>query len=298
MRLGKRNLYILDLNKHQVHEDDAALEMAEALSGEGIDYIPIPREGKLTLEAKHDGLFKVDVERLVGFNMIPEVMCTSIHGNTPVKKGKRLAGLRAIPLVVEREVLDKALYVAQDASPIFSVKPFEKQTARLIITGSEIYDGLIEDQFRPVVERKLNGYGSTLDDAVILPDDAEIIKNEVLRALQNGVDLIITTGGMSVDPDDVTRLGIKKAGVAEMYYGAAVLPGAMFLLAYRGETPIVGLPACALHHQTSIFDLILPRLLAGEKPKDLDLARLAHGGFCHDCDSCRFPNCAFGKTST
>ncbi len=295
MRLGKRHLYILDLEKHQVHEDEAALEMAAALAGPGMTFIPEPREGKLTLTAAQDGLFKVDVERLVRFNQIPEVMCTSIHGNRPVKAGKNLAGLRAIPLVIERKTLDAAVQIAAASGPIFSVKPFRSIQARLIITGSEVYSGLIQDKFEPVVRRKLDAYGSTLTRVVILPDDQELIAAEVRAALEAKADLIITTGGMSVDPDDVTRLGIQQAGVERMYYGAAVLPGAMFLLAYCGQTPVIGLPACALHHQTSVFDLILPRLLAGEQPDDLDLARLAYGGYCQDCETCRFPDCAFGK---
>ena len=296
MRLGKRHLYILDLEKKQIHEDDAVLELAMALAGPGVTFGGRPREGKIQLKAAYRGLFKVNVDPLIDFNLIPEVMCASIHNNTPVKKGQSLAGTRAIPLVIHRNILDKAVDIARTHYPVFSVKVFNPIKARLIITGNEVYDGLIEDKFEAVVTEKLKAYGASLVETVILPDDEAMIAESVRLFLDQGADLIITTGGMSVDPDDVTRSGIKKAGVNQIYYSAAVLPGTMFQLAYKGDVPIAGIPACALYNKTTIFDLILPRLLAGEKPDNKDLARFAHGGLCLDCHTCRFPGCSFGKT--
>ncbi len=297
MRLGKRHLYVLSLNENQIHEDDAVLEMATTLAGPGITFERRPREGKIQLKAVHDGLFKVDVTALIDFNLIPEVMCASVHTDTPVKKGQELAGTRAVPLVVQRSVLDSAVKIARDASPIFSVKAFNPMRARLVITGNEIFDGLIEDKFEAVVRKKLSYYGARLVETVILPDNKDKIARCVRKFLGADTDLIITTGGMSVDPDDVTRSAIVEAGVDAIHYSAAVLPGAMFQIAYKGNIPIAGIPACALYHQATIFDLILPRLLAGEKPDNRDLARLAHGGLCLDCDTCRFPACSFGKSA-
>ncbi len=296
MRLGKRHLYILDLDKDNIHEDDAVLELAASLAGPGVTFSRQPREGKIQLKAEYDGLFKVRVDPLIDFNLIPEVICASIHNNTPVTKGQSLAGTRAIPLVIHRNILDKAVALARTHYPIFAVKVFDHLKAGLIITGNEVFDGLIKDKFEAVVNKKLKAYGAALAETVILPDDEAKIADQVSLFLNNGMDLIITTGGMSVDPDDVTRIGIRKAGVDKIYYSAAVLPGAMFMLAFKGDIPIAGLPACALYHETTIFDLILPRLLAGEKPDDQDLARLAHGGLCLDCPTCRFPACSFGKT--
>ena len=296
MRLGKRHLYILDLDRDQVHEDDAVLELAAALSGPGVIFGGSPREGKLQLKAAYDGLFKVNIDPLIEFNMIPDVMCASIHNNTPVKKGQDLAGTRAVPLVINRKDLDRAVELARLSYPVFSVKIFNPLKARLVITGNEVYDGLIEDRFEEIVRKKLNACGARLVETVILPDDQMVIGREIKRFLEDETELIITTGGMSVDPDDVTRAGIKIAGVDEIYYSAAVLPGAMFQLAYSGNTPIAGIPACALYHKTTVFDLILPRLLAGERPDSRDLARLAHGGMCVNCPTCRFPACSFGKT--
>ena len=295
MRLGKRHLYILDLNENQIHEDQAVLEIATALAGPGVTFGSNPREGKLELKAIYDGLFKVQVDPLVTFNVMPDVMCATMHNNTPVKKGQTLAGTRAIPLVIERRSLDQALEIPRQAYPLLSVKRFQKVRAGLIITGSEVYDGLIEDRFEAIVENKLTAYGSELADAVILPDDQGRISAAVKDFLARGMDMIVTTGGMSVDPDDVTRHSIREVGVDEIHYGSGVLPGAMFQLAYKGKTPIVGIPACALYHEATIFDLVLPRLLAGERPDNVDLARLAHGGMCLNCPTCRFPACTFGK---
>ncbi len=296
MRLGKRHLYVLELNENQVHEDEAVVELANALAGPGVTFGAQPREGKIQLMAAYDGLLKVKVDPLTQFNLIPDVMCASVHNNTPLKKGQMIAGTRAIPLVIDRDVLGQAVSMATSSFPIFSVKAFNTVTARLIITGNEVYDGLIEDRFENIVSKKLSDIGSILAETVILPDDREQIADKVKQFLEMGTDLIITTGGMSVDPDDVTRLGIQAAGVDQINYGAAVLPGAMFLLAYKENTPIVGIPACGLFHSITIFDLILPRLLAGEKPGAEDLARLAHGGLCLDCPTCRYPACSFGKS--
>jgi len=296
MRLGKRHLYQLDTDQNRIHEDEAVLELATALAGPGVTFGHTPQEGKLQLKAAYDGLFKVKCDPLIDFNMIPDVMCASIHNNTPVKRGASLAGTRAIPLVIDRTVLDRAVHQARSQHPIFSVKLFNPLKCNLIITGNEIYDGLIEDRFETVVRDKLGAYGLALSESVILPDDKTRIANQIQTYLEDGAELIITTGGMSVDPDDVTRESIRSAGADQIFYSAAVLPGAMFLLAYKGNTPIVGIPACGLFHPTTIFDLILPRLLAGEKPDNRDLAELAPGGLCLDCPTCHFPNCSFGKS--
>ncbi|NOX35290.1 MAG: molybdopterin-binding protein [Deltaproteobacteria bacterium] len=296
MKLGKSHLYILDLDETKVHEDDAVLELVRALAGNGVVYKNKPKEGKLELLAARDGLLKINVEALIEFNMIPDVMCASIHTNTPVKKGEKLAGTRAIPLIIERDALDLAVGVARSSAPVFEVNKFKKARARLIVTGSEVFNGLIKDRFEPVVKEKMLSYGSHLVETVILPDDRQLIAKTLREYLSKDTDIIITTGGMSVDPDDVTRFAIKDAGVDRLFYSAAVLPGAMFQIAYKGDIPIVGIPACGLYHKITVFDLVLPRLLSGEKPDNRDLAKLAHGGLCLDCNVCTYPACSFGKS--
>jgi molybdenum cofactor synthesis domain-containing protein len=296
MRLGKRHLYILDLGADQIHEDDAVVELATALAGPGITFDREPREGKLQLAAAYTGLLKIATDALVAFNMIPDVMCAALHNNVPVSRGQIVAGTRAIPLVIERQVLDRAVAWATEQAPIFSVKVYHRKKVRLIITGNEVFDGLIDDRFEVIVKEKLTTFGASLQETVILPDDPDRIAETVRRFAAADTDMIITTGGMSVDPDDVTRHGIRLAGVDTLHYGAAVLPGAMFQLAYKGTLPIVGIPACGLYHKTTIFDLVLPRLLAGEVLDERDLARFAVGGLCLNCPVCRYPACPMGKT--
>jgi molybdenum cofactor synthesis domain-containing protein len=243
----------------------------------------------------------VNVDAMVEFNMVEDVMCASAHNNTSVDLNQGLAATRAIPLVIERRELDRAVKIARDAYPIFSVAMFNPLKIRLIITGNEVYNGLVQDRFQAIVERKVSALGARLEETVILPDDREMISGQIKAYQKKETDLIITTGGMSVDPDDVTKAGIEDAGFDQVHYSAAVLPGAMFLLGYNKSTAgkttaVMGLPACGLYHETTIFDLILPRLMAGEKPGKRDLARLCHGGLCQNCTPCRFPACPFGKS--
>jgi len=296
MRMGKNNLYVLDLEDDQIHEDEAVNDLAAALAGPGVIFSGSPSEGKLELRAAYPGLFKVNTEALTDFNMIQDVMCASIHNNTSVGTNDSLAATRAIPLVIHKNELEKAVSLAQKNYPIFSVKLFNPLKIRLIITGNEVYNGLIKDKFQAIVQKKAEALGATLEEAIILPDDEEMISRQVRIYLEKETDLIITTGGMSVDPDDVTRAGIENSGFEQTMYSSAVLPGAMFLLGYHKTTSIMGLPACGLYHRVTIFDLILPRLMAGEKPTQRDLAKLSHGGLCLNCKTCRFPACSFGKT--
>ncbi|HGY10773.1 MAG TPA: molybdopterin-binding protein [Desulfobacterales bacterium] len=296
MRMGKNNLYVLDLKESQVHEDDAVYELASSLSGPGVIFSDNPKEGKLELKAAYPGLFKVNIDALIDFNMIEDVMCASIHNNRVVMKNQALAATRAIPLVIEKKELEKAVKTARDHYPIVSVKLFSPLKIRLIITGNEVYKGLVQDRFQAIVEKKATALGAVVKESIILPDDRETITRQVKSYLKKDTDLIITTGGMSVDPDDVTRASIEKAGFDEVHYSSAVLPGAMFVLGYNKTTSIMGLPACGLYHRTTIFDLILPRLMAGERPGKRDLAKLCHGGLCQNCTPCRFPACPFGKS--
>lgn len=295
MRMGKNNIYVLDEDPNQIHEDDAVLELAAALAGPGVTFSGSPSEGKLELRAEYPGLFKVNVDALTRFNMIEDVMCASIHNNTCVEKQKPLAATRAIPLMIPKEELARAVALAKAAYPIFCVKMFTPLKTRLIITGNEVYKGLIKDRFKDIVADKLVALGARLEEFIILPDDRDMISRKVREYLEKDTDLIITTGGMSVDPDDVTRAGIEDAGFDQVHYSSAVLPGAMFLLGYKDKAAVMGVPACGLFHRTTIFDLILPRVMAGETPGKEDLARLCHGGMCLNCPSCRFPDCSFGK---
>ncbi len=294
-RLGKNRLYVLELEEDEIHENEAAAILAEALAGDGVVWENNPREGKINLYAAWDGLLAVDVQALAAFNLVEEVMCATRHRHTLVKKGEQVAATRAIPLVMKRVAIERAAAIASRSGGVVSVKALRRAKAGLIITGNEVYHGLIQDRFAPILRQKLEALGSEVAAADFLPDDAEAIARTIRVFLARGCDLLLLSGGMSVDPDDVTRHGIRQAGATEIHYGSAVLPGAMFLVAYLGKVPLLGVPACALHHKATVLDLVLPRILAGEHIGKVELALLGHGGLCRDCPKCCYPDCPFGK---
>jgi molybdopterin biosynthesis enzyme len=270
--------------------------MAKAFCGAGVGFQGEPKEGKLNLIAQRDGLLKVAVDALTDINMLGEIMCASRHSNTLVKAGDTVAGTRAIPLTIEKAVVDEAVRIAESHGGLFEVKALRRARTGLVITGNEVFTRLIEDRFEEVLRKKIDQIGSTVIGVAFAPDNPSIIASEIQRLISKGADLILTTGGMSVDPDDVTRDGIRKAGGSAEFYGAPVLPGAMFMTADIHGVTILGIPACGLYHQTTILDLILPRILAGERLNRKDIAQMGHGGLCLNCSECRFPHCPFGKT--
>jgi len=294
-RLGKDHLYVLDLEQDEIHENEAALILGEALAGDGVKCEGAPKEGKVRLLAERDGLLVVDTAALAAFNMVEEVMCATLHRYTLVKAGEMVAATRAIPLVMKRVPIERAAAIAKQNGGALNVKPLRKAKVGLIITGNEVYHGRIKDQFGPILTKKVAALGSEVLAVDFAADDAEMIGKAIRGQLSKGCDLLLLSGGMSVDPDDVTRHGIRLGGAKEVHYGSAVLPGAMFLVAYIGDLPILGVPACALYHRTTILDLVLPRILAGEHVTRVELAFLGHGGLCRDCEECIYPHCPFGK---
>ncbi|MBU2497609.1 MAG: molybdopterin-binding protein, partial [Proteobacteria bacterium] len=212
-----------------------------------------------------------------------------------VKEGDLVAATRAIPLVMKRASVERAAAIAGQNGSVLQVRPLRRARVGLVITGNEVYHGIIEDRFAPILKEKVETLGSEVLASGIAPDDAEEISKLIRSHIAQGCDLLLLSGGMSVDPDDVTRYGIRLAGATELHYGAAVLPGAMFLVAYLGEVPLLGVPACGLYHKITALDLVLPRVLAGEHVGKAELAFLGHGGLCKDCPECSYPHCPFGK---
>jgi len=294
-RLGKNHLYVLDLADDEIHENEAAVILATALAGDGVTWKNGPREGKINLLAERDGLLVVNTAALAAFNMVDEVMCATLHNHTLVNKGDLVAGTRAIPLVMKRTPIERAAAIACQNGSVLSVKTMRSARVGLVITGNEVYHGLIEDRFAPILTEKVKSLGSEVVGLDFAPDDAEMINQAVRSQLDQSCDLILLSGGMSVDPDDVTRHGIRLAGASEIHYGAAALPGSMFLVAYLGEVPLLGVPACGLYHRITVVDLVLPRILAGERVGKAELAFLGHGSLCLDCPECTYPKCHFGK---
>ena len=294
-KLGKNHLYLIDLEEGEIHENEAAAILARGLAGAGVTWENNPREGKIGLHAARDGLLVVDTAALAAFNLVDEVMCATLHSHSLVAKGELVAATRPIPLVMKRAPVERAAAIAAGSDGILSVRALKKARVGLVITGNEVYNGLIEDRFVPILTEKINGLGSRVINVAFTPDDPATIQGAIEAHLGNGCDLILLSGGMSVDPDDVTRKGIRQAGATEVHYGAAVLPGAMFLVAYIQGVPLLGVPGCGLHHRVTVLDLVLPRILAGEHIGKKELAFVGHGGLCRDCETCVYPHCPFGK---
>lgn len=292
--LGKDNIYVLSLTNETIHENEAATLLAQALAGKGVEYTENPVEGKITLTAAIDGLLRINKDLLFQFNLLGEVMCATLHDNTPVKKGEIVAATRLIPLVTSRKLVEKAA-AALIENPVVEVIGLPQKKVGLVITGSEVFYGRIEDRFEQVLREKLELLGSEVSIVRLAPDDKDSIGAEIIKCIEHGAECIITSGGMSVDPDDVTREGILKAGAKNVVYGTPVLPGAMFLVGEIGKVPVLGLPACGMYHKITVFDLILPRILTGQKISRTELAELGHGGLCRNCPTCRYPVCDFGK---
>lgn len=292
--LGKKHIYSIKLEPGELHEDEAGVRIARALRGPGLDFDG-PSEGRLNLKARQRGLLKVDAMLLNEINNVSDVIVSTLHTNSPVEVGEKVAGAKVIPLVVAETVVQQVEAICDRGKPVISVLPYLKAKVGLVITGSEVIEGRIKDGFAAVLQQKAAFFG--LDEPVVLyaEDDAEVIAARIKSLLARQCELIVVTGGMSVDPDDVTPLGIKKAGADIVKYGAPVLPGAMFLLAYHGSTAVIGLPACAMYYSTTVLDILLPRIMAGEKVIAQDIVELGHGGLCRRCEKCFFPNCSLGK---
>ena len=294
LSMGKENLYIFELDEGKLHENDAAERMCALCLGEGMRRGEV-KEGKIEIFAGRDGLFRMDREKLNAVNTIDELMIATRHGDTAVRAGDKLAGTRVIPLVIDEAKLTEAERIV-GGRPILELLPYRLRRAGVITTGSEVYYGRIEDKFTPVLERKLAEFGIAVSRHLVVDDGLENIRAAIDTLRDTDVDMILCTGGMSVDPDDNTPGAIKASGARIVTYGAPVLPGAMFLMSYLDDgRPLMGLPGCVMYAKATIFDLALPRIAAGVMLTRADFTSLGEGGLCLGCQPCTYPNCGFGK---
>lgn len=301
LSVGKENLYVWEKEEGMLHENDAAEILRQICQGEHMHPSDV-KEGKIELIADIDGVLKIEREKLRKVNSLGEIMIASRHGDFPVKKGDKLAGTRVIPLVISEGKMQQAKDVTAGGA-IFNILPYKKKKAGIVTTGSEVYYHRIKDTFTPVLEEKLAEYDIEIGGHEICNDDPQMIENAIRSLLADGCNMIVCTGGMSVDPDDRTPYAIRQVTGEIVSYGAPVLPGAMFLLAYYREEgkeviPVLGLPGCVMYSKRTIFDLVLPRLTVGEILTAEDLNTLGEGGLCLNCPECTFPNCGFGKGGT
>jgi len=294
LSVGKDNLYVWEKDDTMYHEDEAAQILYDMCKNDFMKPSEV-KEGKIDIIADADGYFKVDIGRLLGVNSLGEMMIATRHSGFPVKKGDKLAGTRIIPLIIEKVKMEKAKRTA-GTKPLLEIKPFLHKKVGIITTGNEVLYGRIKDTFGPVIREKLAEYDVDVIGQRIIGDNPRDISDGINEFLSEGANMVICTGGMSVDPDDTTPTAIKDAGAKIISYGAPVLPGAMFLMAYTKENiPIMGLPGCVMYSKRTIFDLVLPRVMSDEPVTKEWLSSLGHGGLCLACEICTFPNCGFGK---
>lgn len=293
LRIGKQHVFVWEEQAGEVHEDDCARRMAAMAPVTGAHYTE-PSEGKVLLIADQSGMLRVNRKLLQRINSIGDITICTLPDHYPVEAGDRLASMRIVPLVTREEQIQEVEQLCV-SEKLLDLRPYQKKKVGVIITGSEIYHGRIPDRFGPVVQEKIKQYPSELVGICICDDKLEEITDAAREHLENGADFLIFTGGMSVDPDDLTPTAIRELGADIIRYGVPSQPGNMTLVAYLGDIPILGVPGAAIKLPTTVFDVLLPQIFSGDKITGEDLIRLGDGGLCQMCKACHWPNCTFGR---
>lgn len=291
--LGKRTVFIWEDDAGEIHEEDCALRLAAMAPVEGAHYTE-PSEGKVLLMADKRGMFRVDTELLKKVNSIGDITISTLPDHYPVEAGARLASMRIVPLVTQEQQIIDAEKLCE-GTKLLDIRPYQHKKIGVIITGSEIYTGRIKDKFEPVVRAKLSKYPSEILGVTICDDELDMIVDAARKYLDQGADFLIFTGGMSVDPDDLTPTAIRQIGADIVSHGVPSQPGNMTLVAYLGQTAMLGVPGAAISLPTTLFDVLLPQIFTGDSLTKEDLIRLGDGGLCQLCKPCHFPNCTFGR---
>ncbi len=292
--IGKEHIYIWEPDENLLHEDDAALRLAKMVVGPGLNWTE-PNQGRVNLWADHDGLLKVQVERLNQLNNLDEIVFATLHNDRVVIEGQTVAGTRVVPVAIDRQIIETAEKICAGLTPMLTVKPFKALWVAVVTTGTEVNSGRIKDGFARIIRQKIAPFGGRWMGQVIVPDDPELITREIHNFVAEGAGLVVVTGGMSVDADDATPQAIRDTGANVVFYGAPILPGSQFMLAYQGHIPICGVPGGALFSRKTTLDLLLPRIFAGDVINRMDIVTMGHGGLCEECAICHFPQCPFGK---
>lgn len=293
LRIGKQHVFVWEEQAGEIHEDDCARRLAAMAPVKGAHYTD-PAEGKVLLIADQRGMFRVNRRLLNKVNSIGDITVCTLHDHYPVEAGARLASMRIVPLVTKEEQILEAEQLCRDGS-LLRLLPYQHKKIGVIITGSEVYHGRIQDRFEAVVRSKMKQYPGEIMGITLCDDDLDMIVHAAQEYLEKGADFLIFTGGMSVDPDDLTPTAIRQLGADIISHGVPAQPGNMTLVAYLGDIPILGVPGAAIKLPATVFDVLLPQIFAGEKISREELVNLGDGGLCQMCRSCHWPNCTFGR---
>ncbi|MBQ8537282.1 MAG: molybdopterin-binding protein [Clostridia bacterium] len=293
LNIGKRTVFIWEEQAGEIHEEDCALRLSAMAPVEGAHYTA-PSEGKVLLMADTRGMLRVNTDLLHKINAIGDITVATLPDHYPVEVGARLASMRIVPLVTQETQIIEAEKLCE-GQKLLDLRPYTHKKIGVIITGSEVYSGRIQDKFEPVVRRKMTHYPSEILGVTICDDELEMIVSAAKAYIQQGADFLIFTGGMSVDPDDLTPTAIRQLGAQIVSHGVPSQPGNMTLVAYLNDVAILGVPGAAISLPTTIFDVLLPQIFTGDKLTKDDLIRLGNGGLCQMCKVCHFPNCTFGR---
>lgn len=292
--MGKEHIYVIEEEEGLIHEEEAALRIAKTVSGSDMK-LTSPKEGRVNIVCTQHGLLKVNKALLKEINSIGDIVLATLHENTVCQPETIIAATKINPLHIAEAKLERLEEICQKQGKVVEVIPFKEKKVGVIVTGNEIFNGLIEDKFGEILQKKVEALGSVVNHQTVVPDDEELIGQAVNDMAARGSDIIITAGGLSVDPDDVTLEGVEKSGARIVSYGAPVMPGAMLLYAELGDVPVLGAPGAVIFNPTTVIDLVLPRILVGERITREDIIEMGHGGLCLNCDGCTFPVCPFGK---
>lgn len=291
--LGKRHVFVWEENAGEIHEEDAARRLAALSPVPGAHYEG-PSEGKMLLLSDEAGLWRVDTELLQKLNSIGDITICTLPDHYPAAAGARLASMRIVPLVTQQEQIVEAERLCAGRE-LLRLLPYRERRVGVVITGSEIYSGRIEDKFEPVLRAKLGRYPGEILDVCVCDDDLDMIVSAARSLLSRGADMLVFTGGMSVDPDDLTPTAIRRLGAQIVSHGIPAQPGNMTLVGYLDDVALLGVPGAAIKMPTTTFDVLLPAVYAGERITKADLVRIGNGGLCQTCGQCRWPNCSFGR---
>ena len=292
--MGKAHVYVLDPEKGYIHEDDAAVALSQAYGGEAFERQG-PGEGRINLKARFQGLLKINLPLLNTINETGDIICSTLHQHTVCAAGMTVAATRIIPVAMDEVRFNRTLEVVRRDGPLLRLLPFVRKKVGVIVTGEEVFSGRIPDSSRDILSPKITALGGTLTDHAVCPDDAAVIGETIVKMAAGGCEIVITTGGLSVDPDDVTLEGIRQSGAELVSYGSPILPGAMFACATLKGMPVLGIPAAIFYFKATVLDIFLPRAMADDPITREDIVALGHGGLCLNCRVCTYPVCPFGK---